>query len=204
MPPQNYDIAQTEYPFFVKRSVGYNYEWYVFSKIPQKNSSRFYTELNNYFDKPIINWSFNEANICKSPTDSTNFCYKFNDGEEWGPGFKSSLQQNKCSKHDFINITAKIFAENCKKEAVIVLTLTDKNDSLISWIGSSSKDFYSSKNQWQTINLVVRLSDIRLPNDSVYMNTFIWNVGKTPILLDDYFIRFEKGNPFIYATISDF
>ena len=204
MPLQNYDIAQTEFPYFVKRSVGFGYEWYVFSKIPQKNSSRFYLESNNYFDKPLNDWSFSHANICKSPTDSTNDCYKFNEGEEWGPGLKGLLQKYNCCSHDFINISAKFYSENCKKDAVIVLTLTDKNDSLISWIGASSKDFYNAKNKWQTVNLAVRLTEIKLSTDSVYFNTYIWNVGKTPILLDDFCVRFEKGNPFIYAIISDF
>lgn len=204
MPLQNYDIAQSEYPYFVKRSVGFGYEWYVFSKIPQNNISRFYFETNNYFDKQLVDWSFNQANICKSPTDSTNYCYKFSEGEEWGPGFKGTLQKYKCSKHDFINITAKLYSENLPKDATIVLTLMDKNDSLISWIGASSKDFYDVKNKWQTINLAARLTDINLPKDSVYFNTYIWNVGKSPIYLDDFCVRFEKGNPFIYAITTDF
>lgn len=204
MPLQNYDIVQSEFPYFVKRSVGFNYEWYVFSKIPQKNNSRFYFETNNYFDKQLADWSFNQANVFKSPTDSTNYCYKFNDSEEWGPGLNGTLQKYNCNKHDFINITAKLYSGNLTKDATIVLTLMDKNDSLISWIGASSKDFYDIKNKWQTINLAVRLTDIDLPNDSVYFNTYIWNVGKTPIYLDDFCVRFEKGNPFIYAITSDF
>jgi len=204
MPLQNYDITQHEFPYFVKRSVGFGYEWYVFSKIKQKNNSRFYFETCNYFDKSIDGWSFNQTNICKSPTDSTNFCYKLNDGEEWGPGYKTSLYALGCGRHDFIHISAKLYSENLSKDAIIVLTLTDKNDSLITWQGASYKDYFKTKSNWQDVYLTVRLTDVKLPADSVYLNTYIWNNDKTFLLIDNFCLKIEKGNPFIYAIIEDF
>jgi len=204
MPLHFFDLAQNEFPYFVKKSVGFSYEWYVFSKIPTSRKSQYFLEINNLFDKLLKNWSWNQGNISKNPMDTTNICYQFKEGEEWGPKFNATLLELKCTKHDIIHISVNVFSPDSLFDASLVVSMNDSKDSTYYWNNVSQSDYFGIKNQWKKINMVIRLTDIKIPNDSVFIQTYIWNKSKSVLYLDNFDVKVEKGNPFIYGIFADF
>ncbi len=202
MPLHYFDMVQEVFPYFVKKAFGSGFEWYVFSKKIGNDHSQFYKDFTSTFDRPAFYWKYNTANICKNPDDTNNTCYQFNDNEEWGPDFKSTLRELNCDRHDLIHISADVLSED--SEATLVFTLQNSKDSVLSWQGVSVKEFPFEKNSWRKIRMVIRLTDVKLENDTVTMHTYVWNKSKKPLFLDNFAVKFEHGNPYIYAMFYDF
>lgn len=204
MPIQFFDIAQNVFPYFVKKASGLSYEWYVFSKIPQNGKSQYFLEIMNGFDKPDPQWNWNASNICKSPTDSNNICYQFKTGEEWGPGCKTTLSKLSGIRHEIIHISADIFSLDSNFQGTLVVSMNDSKDSVFYWNGLAQSDYAGKPGQWKTINFDIRLTDVKLPHDSIFFQTYFWNQSKSNMYIDNFNIKVEKGNPFIYAIFVDF
>ena len=204
MPLQFFDLAQNEFPYFVKKASGLGYEWYVFSKIPQKVRSPIFNEVMNPFDKQVPRWSWNMSNIGSSPTDTNNICYQYNASDEWGPAFKSSLFELSCKRHEIIHVSADIFSFDPDFKGTLVISMYDSKDSSFYWSGAVQSDFPGASGQWKKINLTIRLSDVIMPNDSIFFQTYFWNQSKSNMFIDNFNIKVEKGTPFIYAIFMDF
>lgn len=202
-PLHYFDLTQNEFPYFVKRAVGLSYEWYVFSKAPPSNPSQYLLEVNNSFDNPQSVWNCNQTNIIKDPSDSLNLIYQFKSGEEWGPTFKTTVSELKCSRHDVIHFSVNILPDSLC-DASLVISMNDSNDSTIYWNSVPQSDFYGIPKHWKKMNMVIRLTDVKIPKDSVFINAYIWNRSKSILFLDDFNVKVEKGNPFIYAIFVDF
>ena len=202
MPLHYFDMVQTENPYFVKKSVGSGYEWYVFSRIIQKDRSQFYFTSTLKFDAKAFFGKYNPENISTDPNDTIEKVYKYNDGDEWGPEFKATMKELNCGHHDLIHISADIYTEN--SEANLVFTLKNTDDSLLTWQSVSVQDFPVQQNKWRKVYLTLRLTDFEMNSDSIIMQTYIWNKSKSSLLLDNFSLKLEKGNPFIYSMFYDF
>ena len=201
MPLQYFDIVQEIFPYYVKKATGSGFEWYVFSKIPQNKYSQFEKEYVNDFENFAAYWNINSNNVVKLPADSNNLCYLYKEGDEWGPEFKVSLKELNCKKHDFIHLSADVESEDL--EATLVVTLKNSMDSVILWQGMN-ETISSGNGVWKKIKMIVRLTDTELNNDSIILQTYIWNRGKKQMYLDNFTIKTEVGNPFIYSMFYDF
>jgi hypothetical protein len=203
MPLHYFDLAQNEFPYFVKKATGLCYEWYVFSKIPQGNKSQYFLEIKNSFEKPCKGWKWGQNNIYEEPMDTTNACYQFKKGDEWGPNFNTTLSELKCSKHDLIHFSVNILPDSIC-DVSLVVSMTDSKDSAFYWNSVSQSDYFGIPNRWKKLNMTIRLTDVKLPDDSIFVHAYIWNKSKSILYIDNFDVKVEKGNPFIYAVFVDF
>lgn len=181
------DIVQKYYPYFVKKSSGFAYEWYVFSN---KNTSK---KLYKY--EKEINFTQYES-LCKK-----NNGYRLSNQQEYGPLIEINFKELPLCRHDIIHIRLDI--DSLKNEGTLVCELKNQNDSLLLWKGASSKQFLN-QNEKTSIFLTIRMTDIK--NYSYYstLRTYFWNQNKVNALLKRISIKIESGNPYIYAIFNDF
>jgi len=181
------DIVQKYYPYFVKKSCGFAYEWYVFSKIP--TSQKLYK-----FEKEIDFTRYDS--LCKK-----NNGYRLSNEQEYGPLIEINFKELQLYRHDIIHIRLDI--DSLKNEGTLVCELKDQNDSLLLWKGISSKQFLTL-NKKTSIFLTIRMTDIKNFSDYSTLRTYFWNHHKVTALLKKISIQIESGNPYIYAIFNDF
>lgn len=172
------DIARKYFPYFVKKSCGFSYEWYVFSKIPNAHSF-FKTEK----------------------TGNMNNGFLFNNGEEWGPPLEASSAELNIGKHDIIHVSARL--DSVKSGGTLVCEIRDNKDSLIIWQGIETQRF-AKKNKMVDVFLTLRLTDVSRYEKDFKIRTYFWNQNKEAVLLKNLKIGIEAGNPYIYAIGNDF
>ena len=182
------DIAQKYFPYFVKKSCGFAYEWYVFTRIP--NTLSFFKMQK-------------ELNLaqCQDSIAIAKDGFLFKKGDEWGPMLETSFAELNLRKHDLLHIQARLDA--IKSEGILVCEIRDNKDSLMVWKGSSTQHF-AKKNQHADVFLTLRLTDLSRFENHFRIRTYYWNKSKESVLLNNLKISVEQGNSYIYAIWNNF
>ncbi|NMC98123.1 MAG: hypothetical protein GYA62_00180 [Bacteroidales bacterium] len=182
------DIARKYFPYFVKKSCGFSYEWYVFSKIPNTLS----------FFKTQKEMKFNQS---RNSLEKAINGFVFNKGDEWGPSLETSYAELNIGKHDIIHISARL--DSVKSDGMLVCEIRDSNDSLVVWQGVSTSNILK-KNGMVDVFLTLRLTDILYYKNNFKLKAYYWNQSKGSVWLKRLKIGIEAGNPYIYAMVNDF
>ena len=202
-PPHYQDIIQETYPYLIKKSVGFGYELYAFSKHPPKNSVYPVFYNCNSFDSIAQHW-YTDTNFISRDSISNNKIYHFKSNQEWGPTFEAKLKDVLSDKFNNFHISLKARLHDKMANPVLVIAIENVAKEVVSWHTSDFKDFVGNLHQFENVYLSLRMADVHLRNLNYTLKIFVWNKNKDDFEIDDFKVRIEKGNHLIYAIISDF
>ncbi len=202
IPPHIVPLIQDYYPNIEVQKSYYGGTVYLFNKDNNKNK-----HLISYldFDTPIPkHWQGIETSHYISLPMNNNKVYTLNNEQEWGPSFVMPLDKMIDSKKDFIDISVKVF-DNTKNADLLLVGELISNGKQMYWGANNLATFrvpQDSSADWTNVHHSIKLSDLNLKYEDITFKTYIWNKGKTKVLINDFKIERRQGNPFIYGLIE--
>lgn len=125
---------------------------------------------------------------------------------EWGPGLAFEYKSLKLNKNDLIDIALKIENTLSYQDALIVCQISS-DTGVIHWSASRLGDWISQKRMQQqalTFHHTVKLSSLNLDRiKNPQVKIFLWNKGRKEILIRDFSIYLQVGNPILYGLIEE-
>ncbi|MFZ4398579.1 MAG: glycosyltransferase family 39 protein [Bacteroidales bacterium] len=201
--PHFQDIIQEEFPYLIKKSMGFGYELYLFSKLkPQYIERPVFISCNN-FEKNSPYWQ-TDTNFILFDTVLNSKIYNFKSEQEWGPLFEANLGEVLSDKFNTIHVSLKANLENIKSNPLLVISIEKKSKECISFHTVEFKKFISQTEKYENVYLTLRMSNVHLRNLNNTLKIYIWNKNKDNFQIDDFKVSIEKGNNLIYSIITDF
>lgn len=193
-------IIYDYFPTLSKR-IDYNQaNYYEFSKISTNGIPlyRDYENLNS-FDGIPENWSFSMESVHRD--SALNSIFVFQEGQEWGILFESTIEDLIENENDLIDVRLDIKSWNPNDELLIVSEILDKSEKY-DWRSSNSREYITlTDSSDYRMYHSIKLSDIPFPKDKARLKIYCWNKGKTPIIIDDISIKVRVGNPVLYGLL---
>ncbi len=198
-----YDIIRESYPCLIKKSMGYGYEMFYFSKhdsnIPEQKFIYYCNDFKYRINKGIID-SKQDLNKYISST----YSYGFNNNKEWGPTFSTPIYNIISNKYNNLHISFKFYPKDSTTNPLLVICTQDTLGNTINWQGIPLKTLFTSYDDVQNLYYAVRLADFNLKDKNTLLKVFIWNKNKEIFDISDIEIWTEEGNRYIYSLYYDF
>lgn len=188
--PSQFGLATQYYPKVIKFEQGLNLENVVLRK-GKSNSSIYYKDI-------VLG-----SSAWKNTKLKKNF-QGFHLNKVYGLSRKFSLDTLLNNKHDIIEFYADISTPYLVKDRSIILVLEfEKGEKKIKWSGKYSQEVtYDNMLEFKIVNAQHILGE----NDEIptILKAYIWNKGKSKIIIKKIGIRVRKGNPNKYALFKKF
>lgn len=207
IPEAQLQMARHYYPYLYKKSYGINYEYYILSKVKQKESIawEFDYKATMGFEKRIEKgFTLNVSNIKK---EINNENYYYEEYGEWGPLFEMDLKEMTPRKNEFLDAAIDVRVEDStlvQAKGTFIIELRNEQDSLLLWKGVRAEEQTTLKAGWQRLYL-----SLRFMHEPIYDNVkklkikaFYWNKEKQATHLDRFSISTRKGNPLLYKDTN--
>jgi hypothetical protein len=107
--------------------------------------------------------------------------------------------------HDFIDISLRVSMLDTLREVILVASL-ERDKQFIHW-GGSKFDLYldpvEETGSWTPIYYSINLANVHEDLDGALLKIYVWNKGRAEFLMDDFLVRFRKGNPVVYSLVEE-
>ena len=201
--PSSYcDIIKETYPYLIKKSLGYGYEMFYFSKQFSKDQNQKYIPINNpriklENKKEIHDTSYNHYSI------NGKYYFYFNKDIEFGADYTTPIFKIS-NKYNNLHISFYYYPKDTTTNPLLVICTEDKNGKSINWQGIPLKTLFTSDSLSQKIYYSVGLVNFNLKNKDTILKIFIWNKDKDTFDICDVNIWTEEGNRYVYSLYYDF
>lgn len=194
-------IIADYFPYIVQKNDYFNGNFYVFSKL-QPDSKKLFKGYENLFgfESHSAKWDLkNVKNITDSLSHSGKHSYKIHYSLEFGPVYEEKLKTIIKNRNDYIDIACWCWSKDKLDDVKLVVTLK-AGEKMLEWMATDLEPFRTDMNgNWFKVYFSIKLADIRLTQRNIILNTYIWNLGKKTLYIDDYMVRQRDGNPVIYG-----
>jgi hypothetical protein len=148
------------------------------------------------------NWNSIDTARIISINDTTRDNAFLMDGDiEWGPTFSVPLNDIIKNDNNFIDVSVKVSTKE-NLDGVILVASLESSAEMIYWGGTEFNDFVlpqQEESEWFMVHHSIKLSDIYLKCNDIFIKIYIWNKGKKNFIFDDFTISLREGNPVIYG-----
>lgn len=209
IPEAHLQMAMDYYPYLHKKSYGINYEYYILSKVKQKESIawEFDYKATMDFEKRVQKgWELVAPNIKKDALEENHYYEEYG---EWGPAFEMDLDEITPRKNEFLDAAIDVRVVDSvlvQATGTFVIELRNEQDSLLLWKGVRAEEQTTLKEGWQRLYL-----SLRFMHEPIYDNVkklkikaFYWNGEKQATHLDRFSISTRKGNTLLYKDTNPF
>lgn len=125
---------------------------------------------------------------------------------EWSPALSVPLKRIAENRYGFIDISVSVLLNGPGDDILLVASL-QKEDKTLYWNAKPFSRYLSNdsaKNEWTRIHLSLKLIDIIKSVKDQQLKVYIWNKGQKDFFIDDFKVRFRKGNPLLYGLYEPF
>jgi len=197
-------VIREYYPFIKTQNNYSGGTTYVFSKTSGLDDDR--VEYWSFSDDPKENWTaVKPAQFVDTAGFSCNDSFLVDSSMEWSPVYSRVLDENFMpGSHDFIDISVRISLMDTLREAILVASL-ERDKEFIHWGGSKFDLFLDpveEKGLWKPVNYSINLANVHADLDGALLKVYVWNKGRGVFLMDDFLVRFRKGNPVVYGLVQ--
>lgn len=194
-------IIADYFPYLIQQNNYYNGNFYIFSKHKSINSKLFLNYKNEFgFENHSKNWSINNVeSITDSIVHTGEHSYIIPGTLEFGPVYEEKLNTIIKNRNDYIDVACWCKSDDSLSDVKLVVTLK-AGDKMLEWMATDMEPFRIAGNdQWFKVYFSVKLADISLDYKDIILNTYVWNLGKKNLFIDDYTVRQRDGNPVLYG-----
>lgn len=199
VPPQCVPLIREYFPYLIEQNNYAGATTYLFSKT--KGTINSIVGTQNFEQTEFAHWKFEESRITSDSTNKNNHVYYLDSLQEWGPSWNNSLWNLIQHKNDFLDISIRVNSFEDSLDFVLVSTLMQK-DSIVHWSGTAfskiNQDHYT-KGKWLQLHHSLKVSDLKFNSNLLIFHSYVWNNRKQRFLIDDFTIRYRKGNPILYG-----
>lgn len=154
----------------------------------KKNDLEFTNDLENL--KGFSGIDNNVASVQKGTARSGEYISYTDSAKRFGYMFKAKLSDISDQQLKSVKAEVWVYQEQINMEAVLVITIDSLGKSIV-WQGQKLNEFVKESKKWTAVTEEMDLS--KLPQSKDYgISIYVWNTGNTPILSDDYRVRFDK------------
>ena len=198
--PNTVPIILQYFPAVMEQNNYFGGTTWLFSKNGSSSHDKI-TTLDFENSQPEGWRSVHAEKIIKPDGLSAEYAYLMDSLTEWSPTYTGLIIPHITHKNNFIDVTAVIKPIGNTRDVILVATLEAKGE-VIHFSGAEFDSFYdpsANSSDWVTLHHAVKLADIKIENDSVLLNVFVWNKSLSNFLLDNLSISIRKGNPIMYG-----
>ncbi len=198
--------AIREYYPFIKTQHNYSGgTTYVFSKTSGVDEDR--VEYWSFSDDLKEHWTaVKPAQFIDTAGFSCNDSYLVDSTMEWSPVFSRVLDETFMpGSHGFIDISVRVSLPDTLREVILVASL-ERDKEFIHWGGSKFDLFLDpveEKGLWKPVYYSINLANVHAGLDGALLKVYVWNKGRAVFLMDDFLVRFRKGNPVVYGLVEE-
>jgi hypothetical protein len=179
---------------------GYNYEVYVFMRLPQgitsdnaiklellkkEEENKFNIIYSKKLDFEDAGTNQDSVNFTKKTAFSGSMAYRVGANTEFSPGIEISCASLPGKKEDIrVRVSLAVFPEVPFKENLTSLVVSLENsEESYQYSSFPLAEKAPSVQQWNPMNVMVALPEIRSPGDKIKI--YLWHQGKQAFLMDD-------------------
>lgn len=196
-------ILIDHFPVLTKKLNFNQGNYYEFSKVGVPAFSMYRKEIIQDFEAESGSWKMNQADIFISDSISYNKAIQFKEGQEWGLSLELPFDSLYAKENDLIDIRLDVLSSSPEDQLLIVSEFIFENEKF-DWRSSLNKDFYPGKEKLYRMYHCIKLADLNLKKNHLKLKVYLWNKGKTRIVLDNFSIKVREGNPIFYGLIKEF
>lgn len=151
-----------------------------------KSELEFFNDLEN-----IRGWGGSDNNVhtvVKASAKSGNYVSKTDTANRFGYIFKIKLADVSQQQLKTVKTAVWVSTPVIDDKPVLVISV-DSVGKNIYWSGQKLIDYVKTPNQWTEVLSSYDLSALK-PSDDYTVGVYIWNTGNSPILADDYRVKF--------------
>jgi len=197
------DIIKETYPCLVKKSLGYGYEMFYFSKHDSNTPEQQIVYSCNDFKYKDHNGQ-SDSTVILNKSITYNYRYGFDKNKEYGPTFTTPIFKIISNKYNNLHISFNYYPKDTIANPLLVICTEDMHGKSINWQGIPIKTLFTSDSLSQKIYYSVGLVNFNLKNKDTILKIFIWNKDKNTFDIDDVNIWTEEGNRYVYSLYYDF
>ncbi|HZH72844.1 MAG TPA: hypothetical protein VFD91_10160, partial [Mariniphaga sp.] len=199
-PPNSIPIILQYFPHIIQEQNYYGGTTWLFSKSQEKTPDQL-SILD--FSKPFPeNWhSINPEQIITDSIQSGDSYYHMDTLTEWSPTFSIPVKDIITNQNNVIDMAVDFSTISDLSEVILAATL-EVNGEVLYFSSADLKLYLQNTNPlngWATAHHTIKLSDINLNYNKVWLKFFIWNKGKDDFLIDNFRISVREGNPIVYS-----
>ncbi|MEI6821996.1 MAG: glycosyltransferase family 39 protein [Bacteroidota bacterium] len=197
------DIIKETYPYLIKKSLGYGYEMFYFSKQFSKEQDRKYIVINNPRIKLENKKVIQNLKALNYVLDDDHSFY-FNKDIEYDANYITPIFKIISNKYNNLHVSFNYYPKDTIANPLLVISTEDTHGKSINWQGIPLKTLLTSDSLSQKIYYSVGLVNFNLKNKDTILKIFIWNKDKDTFAIDDVNIWTEEGNRYVYSLYYDF
>ncbi len=204
-PATTVPVIREYYPFIKTQNNYSGGTTYIFSKSDGLDDDR--VEYWSFSGDPKEHWTAVKPDrFIDTDGFSCNDSYLVDSSMEWSPVYSRVLDENLMpGSHDFIDISVRVSLPDTLREVILVASL-ERDKEFIHW-GGSKFDLYldpvEEKGFWKPVYYSINLANVHADLDGALLKVYVWNKGRAGFLMDDFLVRFRKGNPVVYGLVEE-